>query len=295
MVTEFRLFVEKKDSTGKWKVLKGKNPQSKANLSFLQFTDIGFSRLIESLMEDEYALSNGKLLEAEMELLEEKFPKYMRERDSAIQMQYQSEIYNHLDSFSPMRYSNWIYSGINYFLFQMLGRNKDDNENPSYIQPIKPSRGLPSDVSDYIKEAAFYAHHYPVTNEFKGIYGQSYLSLRELLSYSWDKVHRKTLLLEEDQYAEMVGLNPRRAYGPIPKGIEKETEVLKKDPMEKIIIKNRPKEDSVRYLVEYTEEHTYKELVKEFYTKAIPILEELSDGDAENIRMVYWFNERKYL
>jgi hypothetical protein len=75
----------------------------------------------------------------------------------------------------PWVYEGWIYNGRNYALFAMLA----DVRNDYNFKPISHPKGLPSDVSDYVKQQS--------DQWGEDGHSHSWLSLRELLDYDWEQ------------------------------------------------------------------------------------------------------------
>jgi len=171
-----------------------------------------------------------------------------------------------------------IYSSRNYRLFSILA----DVRNAFDIEPISYPKGLPDDVSDFVKE---WSADWGVDG-----HSRSFLTVQELLDYKWNKpidnfggyIHDGYY----DEWAEKRGA-PVGWCGYV--GGRDVIRITEKDYLK---VRNKGKLDPSKYYYVFVEwSETPAEVVGSFYTKTIPQLKELCDApDYSDVRIVFWFD-----
>ncbi|MCG7607162.1 hypothetical protein MHN83_07135 [Mycobacterium sp. CnD-18-1] len=167
------------------------------------------------------------------------------------------------------------YGGRNYYLFSALA----DVRNYQGIEPMAEPRGLPADVSRFVKNRS----------DEMGCDGHSHswLSLAELESCDWDAPMRDSGWVGVDSYREFKELGrPTHWSGGVMGGNVVHVSNQAMDD----ILTNSPNDGKSYYtLAEWT--WPLREAVGDFIDKAIPSLRKLLDWDGvEDVRIVFFFD-----
>jgi len=174
------------------------------------------------------------------------------------------------------------YGGRNYNLFGFLANVRNGFgfagvDTGNEIKPISLPKGLPKDVSDYIKKQS----------DDWGVDGHSHswLTIEELEKADWDKVITKRGVVSEAQYKYYLKHGkPRSLSGDVCGGniivlTEKEYKQLKK------------KDKDKRYFVKIEWKDKLKEYCGDFYKKTLPALRKLLENtDVSDVRIVFLFD-----
>lgn len=147
-----------------------------------------------------------------------------------------------------------LYPNQNYELFAILANVR----NAHNITPIALPKGLPKDVSDEI-------HRYFEKDKLKPPYGMSWLTLKELLEFNWDKtISIRAWVDEKDAQAY-------RANGTIPLSFSRE-------------FASGPDVE----LIEWKE--SYFDVADDFWHFVMPFLKSVANDDrTDEVRIVFWF------
>lgn len=197
-------------------------------------------------------------------------------------------------------YTNIPYDNRCYNLFAILagvrnGRGFAGCKTGEEFNPISAPKGYPEDMcaelrsdisDDYDNEA--YSHRPTLSNE----HSASWLTLKELLDYDWNQMHRNYGCVCEDTYRNFVmkGLYPSTWSGDIwgPNIIH-----LSEEEMVDLIQGQYPREDGKQYYTAcYFLAETYKDASGGFYDDVIPVLKKLipNGGTTEDVRLVFDFD-----
>lgn len=173
-------------------------------------------------------------------------------------------------------YQPSIWPHRNYDVFAILA----DVRNSHNFIPISQPKGMPECVSDYINKKY---------EEF-GEYGHShsYFTLKELKEYDWNKTATISGWVDETRYKEWkLGIPPTEYCESI---WGKIYQTVSNQEMDFIIDGINPRKEGIKYFTQVKWDKSYRDGFKGFYDKVIPKLQSLSDGDDENVRIVFWFD-----
>ncbi len=184
--------------------------------------------------------------------------------------------------YSTFVYEGWVYDGRNYNLFAILadvrnGRGFAGVRTGEGFNPISEPKGLPEDMSEYMQEQAKHMDHTP-----------SWFTLRELEEYNWDQVttHYGTVDVEEYKIWKEKG-KPNGWSG----GVSGSSVThLTNDQMEDLVSGTYAQLPDMSYYTKVSWVESYKESVGSFYTDSIKMLEDVSLGDPDSVRIVFWFD-----
>src|SRR5438309_264300 len=165
-------------------------------------------------------------------------------------------------------YDAQIYWGRNYNLFSILANVRNENS----LRYISLPRGLPSDLSEQVNKRA--------SEDFKYSHDHSYLTLKELLEFDWNKKAFDCGYLSKEEYKKWDGLTEPDDYC---KGIGGNVKVVSANK-----IKNAPSGDGTIYYTIAKWQQTYADFAEHFYYETIPELKKM--GSAENVRIVFYFD-----
>ncbi len=208
------------------------------------------------------------------------------------------------NKFNREKFTNIPYDDRNYNLFAMLADVRNGYGfagciTGQHINPISAPKGYPEDLSDelradverdiYSTDEYSWSDDRPyLSNDHSG----SWLTLKELLDYNWEQVHKTIGYLSKSEYEESIykGKHPEAWCGGIGGG---NTVIVSEQEMIDIIEGRYPVKSYQEY---YTQcafpGRTYKEKAGKFYTETIPALKKLipEGGTAEDVRIVFDFD-----
>lgn len=178
---------------------------------------------------------------------------------------------------------HWLYSNRNYDLFAILANVRNGmgvagcDTGDGFI-PIAFPRGTPVDVSTEINEA--------INGWGCDGHSHSYLTLRELLEYNWNRKtkHRGWVGTEVYKQFKKNG-NPYPCSG----GVWGRNIVHVSNEEMDELIKNDTFDENLSYYTQIEWEETYKECCKFFLEKCIPELKKLASSP-DDVRIVFWFD-----
>jgi hypothetical protein len=179
------------------------------------------------------------------------------------------------DEYDQTRNTNYpqVYEGRNYELFAILAgvRNRYD------IEPIVRPRGLPGDISNEVQSEA---------DRWNGDgHSHSWLTLKELQEYDWNKNYVNSGLVDVEGYKEFKEKGKPSSYWQAGGGNH-----ITNQEMDEFVASDKKGgfSDPCTY-VEWQESGT--ESVDDFLTQTIPKLEKIKGEDKpENVRIVFWFD-----
>ena len=163
------------------------------------------------------------------------------------------------------------------------------------FNPISEPKGYPEDMcselqsdvnGDYDEDA--YGSRPTLSNE----HSASWLTLKELLDYDWNQLHRNYGYVNEDTYRDFImkGLHPESWCG----GIGGANIVcISEEEMVDLIQGKYPRKDEKQYYTAcYFVAETYKDASRGFYDDVIPVLQKLvpNGGTVEDVRLVFDFD-----
>jgi hypothetical protein len=172
------------------------------------------------------------------------------------------------------KYSDSPIDCRNYSLFGVLAGVRRD------FTPIADPRGIPEDVSDSIGE------------DYKGwgcdAHTPSWLTVKELLDHDWDQLIRVGGLVDQSGFKEYIKRGePSIWCGNVFGG---DTKIISQDRMMV----------GIKGLIPLPEGHTYycgiewtnklSDYLGKFLKDTLPQLEKRCNGDPENFRIVFWFD-----
>ncbi len=176
------------------------------------------------------------------------------------------------------------YMDRNYELFSILA----DARNSFGLTPISKPRGIPKDISKELKDKLNAAY---IDQDIK----PSWVSLKELLDFDWDKKIRLCGIVDEANYKIFVEQGTPQLYEfdfvfraaaqlfnpshPMSKQI-----VL---PEHEYLLSQKKEKKEYRIIICWTK--AVKDMVDQFYALTLPQLKKL-DKNPANIRIVFYFN-----
>lgn len=151
------------------------------------------------------------------------------------------------------------------------------------FNPISEPKGYPADLSDEL-----WAEMVPSF----GAYGASWLTLRELVEYDWDQLHRDYGCVSEDVYKNSVmqGECPQIWCGSVS---GQNTVLLSEEAMVDLIDGIYPRDNTKQYYTCcYFVPKRYREVINGFYEDVIPVLKTLvpEGGTYDDVRLVFDFD-----
>jgi len=155
----------------------------------------------------------------------------------------------------------------NYILFRILGGISNPARTDPVLEPIVPPRGLPSDATPKVAEAAAYSGPDGVSH--------SWLLLEEILNYDWDRVVREfgAIRLQNPGARERYERQPRT--GPPPRSA--------------VVGAGSPKEEYPNI----SWDEPIREKVRPFLDAVIPYAKYVCSYTREvnpaDVRLVFWF------
>jgi hypothetical protein len=176
------------------------------------------------------------------------------------------------------------YSGRNYDLFGMLadvrnGRGFAGCDTGDGFKPISMPKGFPEDASYEVEKDK---------DCWEGDgHSHSYLTLSELLAYDWEQKTKSRGIISEEQYQKFDREKGPETYSGGISGpgirVVSESDYL-------ALKANGDLSPDVRWHIQVEWGVTYKNEAGSFYTKTLPRLKELAEGDPESVRIVFWFD-----
>ncbi|ASA22343.1 hypothetical protein [Paenibacillus donghaensis] len=170
----------------------------------------------------------------------------------------------------------YIWDGRHYLLFEALAGVRANHE----ITPISEPKGLPEDISAEVKDSA----------EGWGGDGHShsYLTAAELNAYKWDQTIAREGFVNVHQFKEFQEKgSPSGWCGSVGGGGVRHVTNHK---MKKQIEDDFPFGDSSSYYTLVRWEKSLREALGSFCSWSLPELNKLVEGNPENVRIVFWFD-----
>lgn len=176
---------------------------------------------------------------------------------------------------SNRRMSEHPYDGRNYHLFAILAGVRNYNR----VTPIAAPRGLPEDVSGYVK-------HQSDSLGCDG-HSHSHLTLAELEAYDWAGPQPDTGVVSPEGFQEYIRSGRPDSWSRGPGG---KTVVMVSN-TEMVDIVANPRDDGMSYYTQVQWEWAPIESTKSFVEQTIPSLRSLlAKKGVEDIRMVFFFD-----
>lgn len=200
-------------------------------------------------------------------------------------------------SWAQEEYTNVPYDSRNYNLFAILadvrnGRGFAGVKTGEVFNPISTPKGYPADMCDELKGDIDYYNFDGGAGILSNEHSASWLTLKELLDYDWNQMHRDCGYVHENQYRDFImkGNHPESWSG----GVGGSSVVhISEDEMVNLIQGRYPREDGKQYYTScYFKAETYKDASGGFYDDVIPVLQSLipDGGTAEDVRLVFDFD-----
>lgn len=200
-------------------------------------------------------------------------------------------------SWAQEEYTNIPYDSRCYNLFAILadvrnGRGFAGIKIGEAFNPIAYPKGYPEDMCDELKGDIDYYEYDDRAGILSNEHSASWLTLKELLDYDWNQMHRNYGCVCENTYRDFVmkGLHPGSWSGDTSgPGIVH----ISEEDMVDLIQGKYPREDGKRYYTKcYFIAETYKDNSGGFYENVIPVLQRLvpEGGTAEDVRLVFDFD-----
>lgn len=200
-------------------------------------------------------------------------------------------------SWAKEEYTNVPYDCRNYNLFAILadvrnGRGFAGCKTGETFNPISTPKGYPEDMCDELKGDINYYDYDERAGFLSNEHSASWLTLKELLDYDWNQIHRSYGCVHENQYRDFVmkGEHPECWSG----GIGGSSMIhLSEDEMVDLIQGRYTREEDKQYYTEcYFVPETYKDKAGGFYDDVIPVLQRLipDGGTTEDVRLVFDFD-----
>lgn len=160
------------------------------------------------------------------------------------------------------------------------------------FNPISYPKGYPEDMCDELKGDIDYYEYDDHAGILSNEHSASWLTLKELLDYDREQMHRNYGCVHEDTYRDFImkGEHPEGWSGDIsgPSIVH-----LSEDEMVDLIQGRYPREDNKQYYTKcYFKAKTYKDSSGGFYDDVIPVLQKLvpNGGTTEDVRLVFDFD-----
>lgn len=179
----------------------------------------------------------------------------------------------------------FLYTDRNYDLFGMLADVRNGTgfagcgTGDGFV-PISQPRGLPNDVSEYVKGES---------DEWGGDgHSHSWLTVKDLVDYDWTQKTNKFGYVTSSEYARYLRCGAPNSWcggvgGP---GVA----VIANEDMYLRAMSETQEDDGLHYYTQIKWPVTYSEAVEEFYTWSLPKLKELASDALEDVRIVFWFD-----
>ena len=194
-------------------------------------------------------------------------------------------------------YTNDPYDCRNYNLFAILADVRNGTgfagiKIGEAFNPISMPKGYPEDMCDELKGDINYYDYDDRAGILSGDHSASWLTLKELLEYDWNQMHRSYGCVDEDAYRDFImkGLRPNSwsgdIYGP-------DIVHLSEEEMVDLIQGRWMRNDGKRYYTKcYFAAEAYKDKAGSFYDDVIPVLQTLvpEGGTTEDVRLVFDFD-----
>lgn len=178
------------------------------------------------------------------------------------------------------------FDGRNYNLFAMLADVRNANEGDvDYIAPISEPKDWPQDMSEGLKK------EWGCYIDDDWIFAKSYLTLKEILDYDWNRTHRDVGFISRREYENsiMKGEHPSCWSGDVCGGTVVH---VSEDDMRKIIREQIDSKGIEFYCKCTFPGETYAQTCCFFYEEVIPVLKSLipEDGTSEDVRIIFGFD-----
>jgi hypothetical protein len=260
---DIHLYVEKRQADGTWAVVKGPNPR------------IEDCRLYAAKARERGDEDRAKGLEEEAASIE-----------SGAKAQYEPDEDGYLsESRNPEIHQGWLYDGRNYDLFAILanvrnGRGFAGVKTGLGFNPIAEPKGLPEDVSGYVKAAS---------DQWDGDgHSHSWHTLADLLAYDWHQMTFQHGVVDENEYKVFKETGePNSWCGDV--GGQKVRHITPEE-MDALLAGTFEREADVWYHTRLQWPVTYNKAANHFYVDSLPKLQELAGDDPASARIVFWFD-----
>ena len=200
-------------------------------------------------------------------------------------------------SWEQEEYTNVPYDNRCYNLFAILADVRNGSgfagcKIGEYFNPISTPKGYPEDMCDELKGDINYYDYDERTGLLSNEHSASWLTLKELLEYDWNQMHRNYGYVSENAYRDFImkGEHPDSWYG----GISGRDIIhLSEEEMVDLIRGQYPREEGKQYYTAcYFKPLTYKDSSSGFYDDVIPVLQTLvpDGGTNEDVRLVFDFD-----
>ncbi|MBB3752453.1 hypothetical protein FHT44_004965 [Mycolicibacterium sp. BK634] len=175
------------------------------------------------------------------------------------------------------RWSMHPYDARNYSLFAVLA----DVRNSHGFTPIDQPRGIPEDVSKYLKSVV-------EDWEYSG-HSFSWLGLSELEEYDWEQPNTHSGVVTVDGFREFMTNGRPSSWSRSAAGGN--IVVVDNDEMRAIVNGEVPRFGGTSYYTSITWNWPVSESTGDFVNGTIPLLREVRDKkDVEDVRIVFWFD-----
>jgi hypothetical protein len=176
------------------------------------------------------------------------------------------------------------YGGRNYDLFAVLANVRNGfrfagcDTGDAFV-PIAMPKGLPDDVSGPVKK---------LERDCPDWHSHSWLTLRDLQDYDFDRTHIHRGYVSENGYRTFL----EKGYPDSWNGDVMGETIIKitNEQMTRLIGGSTRPNEEYSYYTQLEWETPYRDCFPSLFTKIIPRLEELSGGDPDAARIVFWFD-----
>lgn len=200
-------------------------------------------------------------------------------------------------SWAQEEYTNVPYDNRCYNLFAILadvrnGRGFAGCKTGEYFNPISMPKGYPEDMCEELKGDINNNDYDERVGFLSNEHSASWLTLKELLDYDWNQLHRNYGCVSENTYRDFImkGEHPECWSGGIG---GRDIVHLSEEDMVGLIQGSYPREDNKQYYTAcYFKPITYKDASGSFYDDVIPVLKTLipDGGTNEDVRLVFDFD-----
>lgn len=263
MGCDIHLYVEQRQGDGSWKAVEGPNPR------------IATFRDWSARDRERGKFDDADELEARASAIE-----------SGAKATYEPDEDGYVSEYNnPKVFCDWVWDGRNYDLFAILadvrnGRGFAGVETGLGFNPISRPKGLPQDVTQYIKARS--------DNWGCDGHSHSHHTVADLLNYDWHQITFRYGIVNESGYRTFKeqGSPDTWCGGVSGSGVVH----VEPDEMDSIIAGSVTRRTAVEYFTRVKWMVSYKDAVGSFYTDAIPKLQELAGEDPSSVRIVFWFD-----
>lgn len=195
----------------------------------------------------------------------------------------------------PVFKSNWDgrltvkpFDGRDYKLFSVLANVRNSNKGEvGHIVPISQPKGWPEDASEGFKQIWFYSDD----DDDDCLFAKSYLTLKEILDYDWNRTCCETGIVSRTQYKNSLMNGEYPSWWCKDIG-GKHSVIVSEEDMKKIIEENIDSKNLEFYCKCTLPRRTYAQMCEFFYEETIPVLKSLipEGGTAEDVRIIFGFD-----